>query len=48
MPERFLKQVEAIRKSCEASHKYSKEKCDNIAYGAATNYAKKHHLPYKE
>lgn len=47
MPEHFEKMVKAIRKSCEASGKYDKDKCDNIAYGAATNYAKKHHQKYK-
>ena len=48
MPKEFEKMVKSIKKSCIASGKYSEKKCSDIAYGTATNYAKKHHKPYKE
>lgn len=43
MPKEFDKLVKGIRKSCEASGKYSHERCQDISYGAATNIYKRRH-----
>jgi len=43
MPKQFEKMVKKIKKSCKASGKYSDERCENIAYGTATNLWKKSH-----